>query len=114
MRKSVFNDAAYKDNEKLLHELINQEFDIFEVVMKKFNMHSTTENNHGCFSQQIRMQPPDIFKSIIQNPLGVIGPGPQSQNHHAPAIPLSCRPGSIGLHSRETAQDLIMKAKAGI
>lgn len=50
MRKSVFNDAAYKDNEKLLHELINQEFDIFEVVMKKFNMHSTTENNHGCFS----------------------------------------------------------------
>ena len=50
MPKSIFNDAVYRDNEKLLNELMNQEFDIFEVVMKKFNMHSTTENSHGCFS----------------------------------------------------------------
>ena len=60
------------------------------------------------------MQPPDILKSIIQNPLGNVGLGAQAQNHHAPAIPLSCRPGSIGLSAKESAQDLIIKAKAGI
>ena len=71
-------------------------------------------STHGCFSQQIRMQPPDILKSIVQNPLGNIGLGSQAQNHHAPAIPLSARPGSMSHASRESAQDLIMKAKAGI
>ena len=60
------------------------------------------------------MQPPDILKSIIQNPLGSIGIGSQAQNHHAPAIPLSCRPGSMNLSAKESAQDLIIKAKAGI
>ena len=60
------------------------------------------------------MQPPDILKSIIQNPLGNIGVGLQAQNHHAPAIPLSARPGSMNLTARESAQDLIIKAKAGI
>ena len=40
--------------------------------------------------------------------------GSQTQNHHAPAIPLNCRPGSIGLSVKESAQDLIIKAKAGI
>ena len=60
------------------------------------------------------MQPPDILKSIVQNPLGNIGLGNQAQNHHAPAIPLSARPGSMSHSARESAQDLIMKAKAGI
>ena len=46
----AFDNAPYCTNEKLLDELMNQEFDIFEVVMKKFNMQSTSENSHGCFS----------------------------------------------------------------
>ena len=51
----------------------------------------------------------------MQNPLGNIGFGPNSQQHHAPAIPLSARPGSLHQQlNRESAQDLIMKAKAGI
>ena len=77
-------------------------------------MQSSEQGSRGCFSQQIRMQPPDILKSIVQNPLGNVGLGNQTQNHHAPAIPLSARPGSMVLSSKEQAQDLIMKAKAGI
>jgi hypothetical protein len=41
------------------------EFDILEVIMRKFNMTRSENTKHGCFSQQIRMQPPDILKSII-------------------------------------------------
>ena len=73
------DNAAYYTNEELLGDLKVKEFDIFEVVMNKFNMQSTAEDKasgkHGCFSQQIRMQPPDILKSIVQNPLGNIGLG---------------------------------------
>lgn len=36
------------------------------------------------------------------------------QTHHAPAIPFSARPGSHQVNFRESAQDLILKAKAGI
>ena len=115
MKNQEHLNAAYQTNEALLGDLKTKEFDIFEVVMNKFNMHSATgSNSHGCFSQQIRMQPPDILKSIVQNPLGNIGLGGQAQNHHAPAIPLSARPGSMSHAARESAQDLIMKAKAGI
>ena len=45
-----YGNESYCTNEKLLDELVNQEFDIFEVVMKKFNMHSTSDQGHGCFS----------------------------------------------------------------
>ena len=109
-------NAIYKTNEELLGELRTKEFDLFEMVMNKFNMQSATKSgsNYGCFSQQIRMQPPDILKSIVQNPFGNIGLGNQAQNHHAPAIPLSARPGSMSYQVKDTAQDLIMKAKAGI
>ena len=99
-------NAAYHRNEQLLDDLKVKEFDIFEVVINKFNMHTSTGSgsaSHGCFSQQIRMQPPDILKSIVQNPLGNIGLGNQAQNHHAPAIPLSARPGSIAHSMRESA-----------
>ena len=59
-------NAAYKTNEQLLGDLKTKEFDIFEVVMNKFNMQSSAPGaSHGCFSQQIRMQPPDILKSIV-------------------------------------------------
>ena len=44
------------------------------MVINKFSM-NTSGPNQGCFSQQIRMQPPDILKSIVQNPLGNIGIG---------------------------------------
>ena len=80
------DNAAYFTNEELLGDLKVKEFDIFEVVMNKFNMQSNAgggaggaggqgSTSHGCFSQQIRMQPPDILKSIVQNPLGNIGLG---------------------------------------
>ena len=103
----AMENAAYHRNEQLLGDLKVKDFDIFEVVINKFNMQSTGggpgSGSHGCFSQQIRMQPPDILKSIVQNPLGNIGLGNQAQNHHAPAIPLSARPGSISHSTRESA-----------
>ena len=72
-------NAAYHRNEQLLGDLKVKDFDIFEVVINKFNMQPTGgasgNSSHGCFSQQIRMQPPDILKSIVQNPLGNIGLG---------------------------------------
>ena len=84
-------------------DLRHKEFDLFEMVINKFNMSTTSGANQGCFSQQIRMQPPDILKSIVQNPLGNIGLGNHSTNHHAPAIPLSARPGSMQHQVRESA-----------
>lgn len=39
--------------------------------------------------------------------------GANTHVHYAPAIPLKARPGTV-YNVRETTQDLIMKAKAGI
>ena len=101
--------------EDILSDLKLGQFDILDLVMDKFNMTGSNSSKNGCFSQQIRMQPPDILKSIVQNPLGSIGVGSQSQVHHAPAIPLAARTGIPGIGSqKELAQDLIMKAKDGI
>jgi len=96
-------NAAYATNEQLLGDLRHKEFDLFEMVINKFNMNTNSGQSQGCFSQQIRMQPPDILKSIVQNPLGNIGLGSHAQNHHAPAIPLSARPGSMSHQVRESA-----------
>lgn len=65
----MWDNSAYQTNEKLLDDMLVGEFDILEVIMTKFNMTKSDNTKNGCFSQQIRMQPPDILKSIIQNPL---------------------------------------------
>lgn len=45
-------NAAYGTNTELLGDLMIKEFDIFEVVINKFNMQTANSaTNHGCFSQ---------------------------------------------------------------
>ena len=44
-------NSAYHTNEELLGDLKVKDFDIFEVVINKFNMQSSAGQNHGCFSQ---------------------------------------------------------------
>jgi len=91
------------------------------MIMLKFNMAGSENIKQSCFTQQIRMQPPDILKSATsthntffnQSQSGVFTPGSNNHMHYAPAIPLKSRPGTV-MNIRETTQDLIMKAKAGI
>jgi hypothetical protein len=64
--------GSFNADEKLLDELMMKEFDIFEVVKQKFNMQGDNQKQ-GCFARQIKMQPPDILKSIINQPLSSIG-----------------------------------------
>lgn len=67
------------------------------------------------------MQPPDILKSKVSMPQSgffisqnnTFMSGTARHSHYAPAIPLNARPGSV-YNVRETTQDLIIKAKAGI
>lgn len=78
---------------------------------------STKDNqDKGCFTQQIRMQPPDMLRSTIQNPLGSVGMGSKVTILKAPSIPLSVRSSALHkpLSMHENVQDLILKAKAGI
>lgn len=107
-----------KFNENLLDDLLLKEFDLLEVIKAKFNMNSAETHSYSCFSQQIKIKPPDVLKSVLQS---------SSANHFsasqnvfvtshtvlAPAIPLKARPG-FGVSVRESTQDLIMKAKAGL
>ena len=65
----------FSSDEEMLKDLKLGQFDILELVMDKFNMKGSGSTQHGCFSQQIRMQPPDILKSIVKNPLRSVGSG---------------------------------------